>query len=88
MERQAGLLLEAQKPRVVLVCMRVQAGKQVLAVVVRQLLLVGQVAVAGVEALGQEQQTADPVAVLGEVAGCVNSSLWRSGWSAQMCSTS
>lgn len=45
--------------------------EQVVAVVVLALFLVGLVPVAGVEALGQEQEAADPVAVLGEVGRVV-----------------
>jgi len=54
LERKAGLLDEAEEAGVVLVALGIQrTGEQVLAEVVRQLLLVGEVAVAGIETLGQ-----------------------------------
>src|SRR5262249_858656 len=54
---------------VVQVRIRVQApSKQVLTVVVNDLLRVRQVAVAGVEGLGKEQQVAKPIPVFGELS--------------------
>ena len=54
----------------------------------RELLLIGQRAIAGVEALRKQEQVADAVAVFGEVLRVGNSSVWRSYLFAQICSTS
>jgi len=54
----------------VIVSLLMQApGKQVLAVVVLEFVFVGQVAVASIETLGQEQETTDPVPIFFKVAG-------------------
>jgi hypothetical protein len=69
-EEQTALLYESAEAGVVVVGVLVQAaGQEVLAVVVDELLLIGQVAVTGVETLRQEEQVADPVPVFGELAG-------------------
>jgi hypothetical protein len=78
-ERETSPLDEAEEAWVVLVTSRIEGlREQVLAEAVRQLLLVWQIAVAGVEALRQKQQVADAVAVFGELCWCPNSSSCRS----------
>jgi hypothetical protein len=70
LERQASLPDKAQEPGVVLITLRVQgASEEILAIVVRQLFLVSQITVAGVETLGQEQQATNPITRGSEVAG-------------------
>lgn len=59
---------EAEEAGIVLVAVRVQGLREdVLAEVVRQLLLVGEIAVARVEALRKQQQGPDPIAALREL---------------------
>ena len=59
---------ELQEARVMVVCLRVQRTcKKVLCVVVGKFLVVGEVAIARIELLGQEQEATDPVSVLVEV---------------------
>jgi hypothetical protein len=68
-EGQAALALESQEARIVIVALRVQrTGEEVLAVVVRELPFVGQIPVAGVEALRQEQESTNAVAVCSKVS--------------------
>ena len=68
-ERQAALFDEAEEARIVVVSILVEAPcKQVLTVVLHDLLLVRQVAIAGIEALRQEQQVSDAIAILRELA--------------------
>ena len=68
-EWQPTLVNEAQETRIALVRFLVQAAcQQVLLQVVFALLGVGQIAVARVEALGQQQQAADTVTILRECA--------------------
>ena len=67
-EGQTTAFDEAQEAGVVVVRILVEApGKQVLAVVVHELFLVRQIAVAGVEALRQQQEVADTVPVFCEL---------------------
>ena len=68
LESQTGLISETSEAWVVLVGVFVKTlCEQVLTVVVLTLVAVRLVAVAGIEALGQKQQTANAVAVLSEV---------------------
>ena len=52
-----------------IVCLFMKApGEKILAVVVFAFLLVAQISIAGIETLGQKQQSADTVAVIGKVS--------------------
>jgi hypothetical protein len=65
----SAFLHKLEKSWVAFIALRVQRlRQQVLGQVVRQFLLVGQIAVAGVELLRQEQQPADTVAILGKIS--------------------
>lgn len=67
-EWKAASLHELDEARIVLIALAVErTGEQVLAQVVRQLLCVGQRAVARVELLRQEQESADSVSMLSKV---------------------
>ena len=69
-ERETSVCDEAHEARIVLIRVLVQAsGEQVLTVVVHELLLIRQIAVACVEALWQEQQVPDAVPVFRELTG-------------------
>lgn len=69
LEREPRLLDEAEETRVLLVTERVKGcSEKVLFEVVRELFLVRVVVVAGVELLGEEEQTADAIAMPGKVS--------------------
>src|SRR4051812_4851036 len=70
LKRQPAFGDEALEPGVVVVRHLMKtARQQILSLIVLAFLVVGQIAVARVEALGEQQQSADAVPILLELAG-------------------